>query len=69
MEKEFNIFIRSDNRAVCPTCKGLCTMNIEHQNLHCNDCGSSYIHIGNTNYYSEHVMRYRRAGNRGALNG
>lgn len=68
MKNEFNIFIRGDNRAVCPQCKGLCTMNIKHQHLHCNDCGSSYIHIGNTDF-SEYVMRYRRLGNRRMLHG
>lgn len=68
MKNEFNIFIRGDNRAVCPECSGLCLLDSVNKHLHCNDCGSSYIHIGNTDF-SEHVMRYRRLGNRRMLHG
>ncbi len=57
VENEFNIFIRDDNRAVCPSCSGLLLNAAEH--LRCNDCGDMFVHIGGTDY-SEHVMRYRR---------
>ncbi len=56
---EFNIFIRSDNRAVCPSCSGLLLNAAGH--MRCNDCGDMFVYIGRTDY-SENVMRYHRAG-------
>lgn len=56
-EKEYSIFIRSDNRAICPECSGLLLNSTTH--LNCVDCGNTYIPTGETGY-SERIMQYRR---------
>ncbi len=60
MQETYEIFVRDDNRALCPICKGMLTNSTPMpEYLRCHDCGNGFIHTGDTDK-SEHIMQYRR---------
>lgn len=38
---EVNVFIFG-RKAICPVCSGLAQLNIERENIRCNDCGEMF---------------------------